>query len=317
MPSPALIVVIDTEEEFDWSQPFSRDNTAVTSMDHQGKAQEIFARHGMIPTYVIDYPVATTPSSIGVLRELHDANACAIGTHLHPWVNPPFEEAVNSQNSYPGNLPAPLERAKLTALTEAIEQNLAVRPTVYKAGRYGIGPNTPAILTALGYEIDVSMVPRTWFTEDGGPDFRQLDSPPFRFGPEDGLLEIPLSVGYCGLLRQFGARLYPPLATPEMVRLHAPGVFARSGLLERIRLSPEGADLEALKRLTRAMVARGDRVFSLTYHSPSLMPGCTPYVRDTNDLSVFLGIIDGYLRFFKDEIGGQFATPEEILSHTP
>ena len=50
-------------------------------------------------------------------------SAVKIGAHLHPWVNPPFVESVSNYNSYPGNLPGALERAKLHKLTSRIEQS--------------------------------------------------------------------------------------------------------------------------------------------------------------------------------------------------
>ena len=65
---PTLVVVIDTEEEFDWTAPFDPANTAVTNIGFQPLAQSIFDSHGLVPTYVIDYPVATTPSAVAVLR---------------------------------------------------------------------------------------------------------------------------------------------------------------------------------------------------------------------------------------------------------
>src|SRR3546814_1774194 len=61
---PLLLVVIDTEEEFDWHLPHSRDNTSVSAIAAQGPAQQIFARHDIVPTYVVAYPVATTPAAV-------------------------------------------------------------------------------------------------------------------------------------------------------------------------------------------------------------------------------------------------------------
>src|SRR3546814_5249321 len=92
-----------------------------------------------------------------MLRRFQDDGECTIGTHLHPWVNPPFEEAVTGPNSFAGNLPPALERAKLGVLTDTIEAAFGRRPTVYRAGRYGVGPNTAAILRDLGYRVDVSV----------------------------------------------------------------------------------------------------------------------------------------------------------------
>jgi hypothetical protein len=307
--APQLTVIIDTEEEFDWDQSFSRDNVAVETIAAQESAQEIFARYGIVPTYVIDYPVAATESSVNCLKPLMEAGACEIGAHLHPWVSPPYEEEVCSLNSYPGNLPAKLEREKLTRLTETIEQNFGRRPTVYKAGRYGVGPNTASILEDLGYSVDVSVVPYTAFTDDGGPDFRNFPFQPYWFGRDGKLLELPLSCGFYGALSSAGKSLFPLVSGNLGLKVRLPGILSRSHLLERIRLSPEGAIHAEHRRLTKSLLSQGCRVFSFTYHSPSLSVGHTPYVRSESDLRAFLDSMDRYFDFFMNELGGQPTTP--------
>ena len=310
---PLLLVVIDTEEEFDWRKPLARENTSVESIAAQGLAQQVFARHGIVPTYVIDYPVAATPSSVSVLKGFADEGACRIGAHLHPWVNPPHDETVKPVNSYPGNLPAALERQKLAVLTDRIAEAFGSRPDIYKAGRYGVGPATPAILEELGYRIDVSVVPFTRFIDDGGPDFCDAGFEMSWFGPSQQLLEIPLSCGFCGALRRLGPSLFPQVSGPAAMRLRLPGVLARSGLLERIRLTPEGVDLAANKRLTRSLYQQGCRVFSYTYHSPSLVPGMTPYVSSQAQRDAFLDDMDAYFTFFREELGGRPSDPLDVL----
>ncbi len=312
--SPLLLVVIDTEEEFDWSKPLSQGNRGVTSIAGQERAQAIFRKHDIVPTYVVDYPVATTDLSLKVLKEFLDDGGCAIGAHLHPWVNPPFQEQVGARTSYPGNLPAPLEREKLARLTEAISDGFGVRPTMYKAGRYGLGPSTAQALEDLGYRIDASVVPFTSFADDGGPDFTHVGFQPYWFGSAGTLLELPLSVGFYGWLKSAGRVLYPRLSSPAGMRLRAPGVLSRCRALERIRLTPEGADHAAHRRLTESLLAEGCRVFSFTYHSPSLVPGHTPYVRDDRDLSRFLATMDRYFDYFIGELGGRPATPSEVYA---
>src|SRR3954447_16433300 len=143
---PTLIVVIDTEEEFDWSKPFDPAADSVTNIGFQSLAQDIFDGYDLVPTYVVDYPVASTPAAVAVLRRFAAEGRCEIGAHLHPWVNPPAEGPVDVRHSYPGNLPSDIERRKLIALTDTIAASFGSRPTVYKAGRYGIGSATPAIL---------------------------------------------------------------------------------------------------------------------------------------------------------------------------
>lgn len=311
---PMLAVVVDTEEEFDWSRPLSRDNTAVTTVAAQPRAHEaVFDRLGVVPTYVVDWPVATDPAAAAVLRDLADDGKAVIGTHLHPWVNPPHDEPVTPPTSYHGNLPEALEREKLSRLTDAITGAFGRRPTVFRAGRYGVGPHTAATLARLGYTVDTSIVPCTRFTADGGPDFRGLSARPSWVETGHGhLLELPVSCGYAGHLRGQGRWLYERVTGPRGMKLHVPGVLARSGLLERIRLTPEGAGVAELVRLTRALAADGVRVFTLSYHSPSMAPGHTPYVRDGADLTAFLATIADFCTWFRDDLGGVFRTPEEI-----
>lgn len=307
---PLLLVLIDTEEEFDWSRPHDRASVGTSSIAAQTRAQAVFDRHGIRPIYCIDYPVAET--GYGLLRELHADGKCEIGTHLHPWVSPPHDEPVNNRNSYPGNLPRALEREKLARLTDLIAERFGERPNVYKAGRYGVGPSSTGILEELGYEIDTSVVPRTDFSAEEGPDFRGCGGDPYWFGTDGRLLEIPMTVGFAGGLAEAGNRLHRPLQSPLGLRMHLPGIFSRLGLFERIRLTPEGHSFEEMRRLTQALVGRGQLVFSFTYHSPSLEPGFTPYVRNRADLEGFLAGFDAYFAYFIGELGGMAATPGEI-----
>jgi hypothetical protein len=84
------------------------------------------------------------------------------------------------------------------------------------------------------------------------------------------------------------------------------GILARSRALERIRLSPEVASGDEMRRLTSSLRDGGCEVFSLTYHSPSMVAGHTPYVRDAADLKRFIATVHDYCAWFRDEMGGQF-----------
>lgn len=309
---PLLLITIDTEEEFDWTKPHDRASTHVTHVPSQARAQAIYARHGIKPMYLVDYPVAD--KGYQPLREWADDGRCEIGTHLHPWVNPPHEEQVCNRNSYPGNLPAKLEYAKLLRLTELIEERFGVRPTVYRAGRYGAGPNTAAILEELGYEIDTSVLPRTDLRFDDGPDFRALGLDPYWFGGSRRLLEIPVTVGWDGWLSKAGLFWQEIAQSPWGKALRIQGLLARSGTFNRVKLTPEGISLDELRQITKAMLAAGYRVFNFTYHSPSLAPGHTPYVRSNAELDAFLARIEGYLEYFLGEVGGAASTPDQIRS---
>jgi hypothetical protein len=309
---PMLAVVVDTEAEFDWVSSRSRRAAGVTSVKALRQVQPIFERYKVRPTFVVDYPISTIPEGYEVIRDLYQSGVCEVGAHLHPWDTPPFVEEITDGNSYAGNLAPKVEREKLVRLTAAIVQNVGVQPRIYKAGRYGLGLATPRILTELGYEIDASVLPGTDLRRELGPNFSKCPAHPCWFGTDPALLEISMSVGYTGLLAGFPA-IARVLTTHRFLKgLHLPGILSHLRLLDRIVLTPEGITFEEQRRLTWAMLRRGHRVFSLTFHSPSLVPGNTPYVHDSAQLQSFLRRIEQYLEFFITEIGGRPATPFEI-----
>jgi len=309
---PALFVVVDTEEEFDWSAPFSRESTSVRAMGRIERAQEIFRRYGVRPTYVVDYPIASQPAGYEPLLEYVRAGECSIGAHLHPWVNPPYGETVSSRNSFACNLDGVLELEKLRVLKETIERNLGVRPRVFKAGRYGFGPSTMSALEDLGFGIDVSVQPASDFSREGGPSFVSFGAAPFWFGPRQTLLEMPCTTGYTGVARRVGRPLHAVAASLRALKL--PGVLAKTGVVDRIGLSPEGFTSAEHRRLTVSLMADGIRTFTLTFHSPSVEPGHTPYVRTAADVDEFLGRLDAYCEFFFGRLGGIAPTPTEFAA---
>jgi len=305
---PVLVVIVDTEEEFAWDRPFDRASVGTTSIAGQPLMHErVFDKFGVVPTYVCDWPVATTRPAAATLRRLMEEGRCEIGTHLHPWVSPPHQEEVTRFNSYAGNLPRELEYEKLRTLTAAIADSFGRAPATFKAGRYGLGPHTAESIASLGYTIDASVVPYTAFSDDGGPDFRAYDEHPYWFkagGRE--LLELPVTTGYAGWLRTLGPQLHEMAQRPLARSARVGGILARARALERIRLSPEAASGDEMRRLTSSLRAGGCEVFSLTYHSPSMVAGHTPYVRNAADLERFIATVHDYCAWFRDEMGGQF-----------
>jgi hypothetical protein len=281
-------------------------------MRHIGRAQSLFDEFGIVPNYVVDYPIASQQPAVAPLKEFADSGRALIGAHLHPWVSPPHEETVNAFNSYPGNLPRELEAKKLRRLTETIAESFGAPPRTYLAGRYGFGPNTAQILEDLGYEVDISPAVPIDFSADGGPDYSGYSSEPFWFGAKRRLLGLPGSGGYVGRLRAGGTPLYRRLTSPAMKRAKLAGLVARLRLLERIRLSPEDYDEPEMRRLTATLLADGMRVFVFSFHSPSVMPGGTPYVRSAADLERFLGKCRRYFEHFFGVLRGVAMTPLQL-----
>jgi hypothetical protein len=292
----------DAEEEFDWNGPFARDHVSTRAIASLPAANRRFTDRGVIPTYLVDYPVVDDPVSAATIAGMVADGACDIGTQLHPWVNPPFDETVNGPNSFVGNLPRSLQRAKLHALTERIEQATGVRPTIYRAGRYGIGPHTADLLVEAGYRMDVSIRARFDYRAQQGPNFS--DHPIWPWWVLPGLLEVPLTAAFVG-----AARHWPALHRRPSWR----GPLAASRLLNRVSLTPEGTPLAEALAAIRQLLTDGVRLFSLSFHTPSVEIGHTPYVRDAADLRQFWAWWDGVFDLFARE-GVHPARADEILA---
>lgn len=308
---PRLLLILDAEEEFDWSAPFSRNNRDVKAMSAQLPAQRIFERYGVRPTYAVDYAVAASKEGYEPLLDFYRSGACDIGAQLHAWITPPFEEELSIENSFANNLPPELQRRKIETLTRAIEDCFDCSPKLYRAGRYGAGDATVRILEEFGYEIDCSVLPGR-SSVILAPDYTGAPSAPYWLAPSRSVLEIPVTIGNVGIARRFGNNIHDIMVSPIGRRIRGPAIAARLRIIDRIRLTPEGSTLHEAKRLTRAMLAEGTRIFVVSYHTPSLLPGHTPYVRTQQDLDGFLAWLDAYCEFFMAEALGIPSTPADV-----
>ncbi len=278
-----FLLTVDTEEEFDWDAPLDREQHSLKALPHLKTFQEFCEQFGVVPVYLVDYPVATSAAAAQVLAPAVAAGRAEIGVQLHGWVNPPFEEQVTEFNSFAGNLPRELEQAKFVALRDAIEANFGAKPRIFRSGRYGAGPHTAEILQAGGIAIDTSVRARFDYSSSGGPNYRDFPVTPYWLDRAAGLLELPLTTVYWGLLRSQAHWLYPMMWRVPRLR----GVLARLGLMERIPLTPEGVTVTEAKRGIDNAIKEGLPVLVFSFHSPSLAPGCTPYVRCEADLAGF------------------------------
>ena len=278
-----FMVTVDTEEEFDWSAPIDRQRHSIDTIPRLRKFQQFCEGFGVPPVYLIDYPIASSPMTVDVLGEAVASGKAEIGVQLHPWVSPPYVEDVTEYNTFAGNLPAMLERDKFMRLRDEIEKAFGRAPVIYRAGRYGTGPNTAEILCDAGIAIDTSV--RTFFdySAAGGVNYREHPERPYWIDRERGLMELPLTTVFWGPLRRQGAWLYPKLW--RMPRLR--GALSRLGLLERIPLTPEGVGRDEALRGIDVALDDGLPVLIFSFHSPSLAPGYTPYVRSESDLDAF------------------------------
>ncbi|MDO7833490.1 polysaccharide deacetylase family protein [Sphingobium sp. HBC34] len=307
-----FMLFVDTEEEFDWDAPFSRTGHGVTALAGMARGHGYFAAAGMKPVYVTDYPVIDDEHAAAMMRQWVEDGTADIGAHLHPWVNPPHVETVSAANSYVGFLPEEVERAKLEALCQRIDTRFGRRPIAYRAGRYGVGPNSARLLEMTGFRLDSSVRSRFDYSHQHGPDFQGMPLNPYWAGPGRSLIELPLSTAFAGLLRGAGERLYR--AAQAMGPLA--GALARARMLSRVPLTPEGVPAHEAVAAIDALLEEGVRVLNFSFHSPTLEPGHTPYVRDERDRTAFYGWWDKVLDHLARR-GVQAATLDQFLAAVP
>ena len=283
--SPRFWVTIDTEEDFDWSAPFARTGFRLDSVPALAECQGFFERAGVAPIYLVDWPIVQDDRAVDILAAAQKAGRCDVGAQLHPWVTPPHDEDVNERNSYTGNLPPALQRAKMEALRDAIVRRFGVAPAVYRAGRYGLGPDTATMLAELGFRCDTSVRSGFDYRKGQGPDYRDAPLSPWWVSTVAGpILEMPVTTVFGGFLGASGQGVYHRIARNGM---HAGAALARLGLVERIALTPEGIPAERACRAIDIAIERRLPVLNFSFHSPSLQPGNTPYVRTDSDLDLF------------------------------
>lgn len=275
-----VLLTVDTEEEFDWSGPFTRDRHGLDHLPRLRNFQEFCEGLGVVPSYLVDWPVATSSLAKDILAGPVARGTAEVGIQLHPWVNPPFEEEVSERNSFAGNLAPDIERAKFLRLRDAIAENFGASPQLYRAGRYGFGPETAELLRDAGVGVDTSFRPLFDYSRRYGPDYSGYPLEPFWLDRERSVLELPLTTVYWGMLRRQGQLLHPMIA--RMPRMS--GLFAKLGLLERIPLTPEGTTIDEAIRALDMALDDGLPLIVLSFHSPSLAPGYTPYVETDADL---------------------------------
>ncbi len=279
---PRFLVTVDTEEEFDWNAPFSRDQHGTAHVGAIDRFQKLCDANGVQPAYLIDYPIAVDARAAALLGEYAAQGRAAIGIQLHPWVSPPFDEAVSVHNSFACNLPKALEREKLLQLHAKIRETTGVSADIYRAGRYGAGQYTPQILAELGVAIDSSV--RTYFdySGEGGPNFASAPLNPYWLMPGK-VAELPVTTVFNGGLRNMGPKLFNDIMSSPTSR----SILSRTGLLERIALTPEGIPVEKAIAGIDCALDQGVGILNFSFHSPSLEPGHVDYVRTPEDLVRF------------------------------
>ncbi len=309
-----LLVGIDTEGDNQWDAE-ARARQRFENIYALPRLHGLFARHGVRPTYVITYPVATDPRSADVLRRVKAEGDCEIGAHHHVWETPPFSDDDVKRHDYAANLPLGQFEAQLAALSDAIEGAVGERPVSYRSGRFGFSAAHVSALERRGYQIESSVAPLFYEGHKNGPDFVEAPLRPYYLAYDSattpgtsGVLEIPVSAG---LSRRFPRRL-------QYLYARAPRPYTTKRILRKLGIArvrwlrPSYSSFEDMMSLARDIANDGEPVLNLLFHSSEAIVGGSPYNRTNEQLAAFCGRLERFFAFAQQELGAVPATFSEF-----
>ena len=315
--APALLVGIDTESDNQWD-PAARARPTFENLYALPRLHDLFARHGVKPTYVITHPVARDRRSADVLAALRARGDCEIGAHHHAWETPPCSAEDARRHPYALALPLAQFDAQLRSLTEAISAAVGERPVSYRSGRFGFSAAHVSSLEQQGYRVESSVAPLFCEAHKRGPDFVDAPLQPYFLSYDDAtaagtsnLLELPISAALNRRLPRFVERWYG----------RAPSPYATKRVLRLLRvahvrwLRPSYSSAEDMMTLARQLVGRGTPLLNLLFHSSEAIIGGSPYNKTEGELAAFFDRLTRFLHFAVNDLGARPMTFGQFRHH--
>ena len=304
---PSLLVAIDTEGDNQWDAKARRHQT-FENIYALERLHDFFARHGVRPTYVVTYPVATDPRSADVLRRVQRRGDAEIGAHHHAWETPPCDPDDVDRHPYALALPLSQFDAQLDSLTSAITAAVGQRPVSYRSGRFGFSAAHVSSLERAGYLIDSSVAPLFYEAHKHGPDFVGAPLTPYFLAYDDAtkagtsdLLELPISAALDRRVPKIVELWYGRAPFPYMTRR-----VLRLARIAKVRwLRPSYSSTEDMIALSRQIVQRGAPILNLLFHSSEVIVGGSPYNRTQGELDAFYDRLSRVLTYATKELGAE------------
>lgn len=306
----SLLVGIDTEGDNQWDLA-AREQQTFENIYALPRLHALFERHGVRPTYVVTWPVASDERSQQVLRYLLLRGNCEIGAHHHAWETPPCTPEDVRRHAYASTLPPDQFEAQLAELTSAITAAVGERPVSYRSGRFGFDASHVAALEREGYLVESSVAPLFCEAHKGGPDFVQAPLAPYFLAYDSAvepgtsrLLEIPCSAMLSRDVPRRLAWAYARAPFPYTTRR----ILRKLGVARVDWLRPSYSSLDQMRGLATRLVGAGVPVLNMLFHSSEAIVGGSPYNRTEAELAAFLDRLDRFLAYATGELGAVPAT---------
>lgn len=300
-----LIVTVDTEADSQWDR---KETLELKNIDYIPRFQALCDSFQVKPTYLTTYAMATSDKFIHTVGSYQEAGKAEIGAHLHPWSTPPLiplTENDHAHHPFPNEYPRKVLKAKLSELTDAIEEKFGQRPLTFRSGRYGFDTKVAALLVELGYWADCSVTPLvSWRRipgrpqEKGGPDFAAAPPYAYELSSKDvtrpgfsGLLEVPVTIFFCQwpLLNRIVRIVKRIYKDRQDVLLR--GLYKLGYKPTWFRPHPQRMAHELLQVYRMARQLKLDYV-EMIFHSSELMPGGSKNTRDEASVEALYRLLE-------------------------
>ncbi len=310
---PAFLITIDTEGDNLWSRPATITTRNAAFLP---RFQALCERYGLLPTYVVNYEMATSPEFVEFGRDVLARQAGEIGMHLHAWNSPPLVPLTADDNRYHPYLieyPLPVLREKTIVMTRLLEETFGVPMRSHRAGRWAFDERYARVLASLGYTVDCSVTPYiSWRNTPGAPDgsggsdYREFPDRPYWLDLDDisrpgasALLEAPMTVQSPprpALVRRLSDRL-PSSSLPARACDH---------FWPRTRwLRPKRGNGSELVDIVRQVLDEGRSCAEFMLHSSEFMPGGSPTFRTESDIERLYEDLERLFALVGDRFQGQ------------
>lgn len=257
------------------------------------RLQPLFARYHAKPTYLLSPEVIRDPRCAEALSAIE--GSCELGTHLHGEYAEPGAFEPDLTKDFQRDYAPEVEREKMTYLTDLFIRTFGSQPRSFRAGRFGIGPASIAILESLGYTVESSVTPHMDWSDVGaeGLSFTRAPTQPYRPDHED-----PGREGFAKLLE-----------VPVTIRKRLWNALPCVGRLVEPRwLRPTRGTADALVRVAEDEIADARRaapgrpvILNAMFHNVEIIPGASPYAADEDGANAILGRLGALLAFAERE----------------
>lgn len=301
MNAPLLVVTVDVEED-GWGQ-FTPRSVEASNLRLLPELHRQFQALGIRPTYLTTHVAGGSDEGRSALEDILSSSESELGAHLHPWNTPPLQGNASESESMACNLQGTVLYDKLSTLTELLSKTYQRPVSSFRAGRWGMGAELVRVLESLRYRVDSSIAPFVNWEEYTGPNYSHL--PYHDYWPSVGRLldvesstvlsELPPTVSYLQTNAERAHQLFEWSGKPLFRPIHLRGILSRMGVVNRVWLSPEINKQEEILQLAKRLLQSGVRVLNFTFHSPSLSPGLTPFVKSKSDAAAFEARLFGSL----------------------